>query len=253
MKSVADLSATELALVISTIFFTRSFLFAGIGTIWIKFSKWAKNHRVVNREIPWKVIGKDILSASLILGIDAATFVILIPTGMLKVDGHASLQANLITFVVFFIAFEAYFYYLHRALHHPKLFWIHKHHHSSVATNPWTSLSFSVIERLILLVGAAGVPAVISQFVPIPEIGYSLYFLTNYILNVYGHLNVEFMPKIYVRTVGQVVNTTTYHALHHLRYRGHFGLFTRFLDRAHGTEFKDYPDMHAKALQGTMA
>lgn len=250
MTGIAELSAKELAIVISAIFVTRSFLFAGVGTFWIKFSKWAKNHRVVNREVPWKVIGKDILNAFLILAIDAAVFVILIPTGMLKVNAHASFQTNLVTFIIFFIAFEAYFYYLHRALHHPKLYWIHKHHHNSVATNPWTSLSFSVLERLILLIGAAGVPAVISQFVPIPEIGYSLYFLTNYILNVYGHLNVEFMPMCYVRTVGRVVNTTTYHALHHLRYRGHYGLFTRTLDRFHGTEFKDYPEMHAKAVQG---
>jgi sterol desaturase/sphingolipid hydroxylase (fatty acid hydroxylase superfamily) len=90
-----------------------------------------------------------------------------------------------------------------------------------LAGKPWTSLAFSMQ-------------------------GYFAYFLLNYILNIYGHLNVEFVPPGFLNTIpGKIINTTTYHALHHARYRGHYGLFTQVLDRAHGTWFPDYAKIHS--------
>jgi sterol desaturase/sphingolipid hydroxylase (fatty acid hydroxylase superfamily) len=41
-----------------------------------------------------------------------------------------------------------------------------------------------------------------------------------------------------------------FHARHHARYQGHYGLFTVVLDRWFGTAFQDYPRVHALAREG---
>lgn len=46
------------------------------------------------------------------------------------------------------------------------------------------------------------------------------------------------------KPVGKIINTPTYHALHHARYKGHYGLFTPYLDMMFGTYFKDYEIVH---------
>src|SRR5690606_11274564 len=50
---------------------------------------------------------------------------------------------------------ETYYYWIHRWMHHPKLFRkVHKVHHDSLTPTPWTAFSFhpweSLIEALIL-------------------------------------------------------------------------------------------------------
>jgi hypothetical protein len=42
----------------------------------------------------------------------------------------------------------------------------------------------------------------------------------------------------------------TYHALHHARWTGHFGLGTTVLDRLLGTEWSDWPELHRRVLDG---
>lgn len=42
------------------------------------------------------------------------------------------------------------FYWIHRALHLPALYWIHKKHHRHVKTIPWHSLDASIVENLCL-------------------------------------------------------------------------------------------------------
>ena len=48
---------------------------------------------------------------------------------------------------------ETYYYWMHRLLHKPKLFkLIHKVHHPSNITSPWTAFSFHPLEGLLLSV-----------------------------------------------------------------------------------------------------
>lgn len=247
---INQLTALQMAFVFMTIFVVRSMIFAGTTTLWVQTSKWAKRHRVLREPVAWRRICGDVFHGLKILCFDMLAFVIAIKTGYLRLNDFASPQASLITFVAFFIGFEIFFYYSHRWMHKPRWYWIHRHHHQNRVTNPWSSLAFSYVERCFLLVAALVIPGLVSQWVAIPTAGISGYFLFNYIFNVYGHLNVEFMPPIYVKTFGRVALTTSFHALHHMRSRGHYGLFTRFLDRWHGTEFSDYEEVHARAFKG---
>jgi lathosterol oxidase len=230
----------------------RAMVVAGGAFAWSSVSQWARAHAIVQSEIPRPTLIREILTGFKILLVDALTFTTLFKLGLFKFAPlHGWIDFS-ITFSAMFIWTEIYFYYSHRLLHAPKFFWIHRHHHQATRINAWTSLSFSVTERLILLVGLALGPALFSSLLPFPVEGYGLYFTANYLLNVYGHLNVEITPKKFLTSaVGQVLNTTTYHSLHHLRYRGHFGLFTSTLDKVHGSYFHDYQDMHARHLELT--
>ncbi|CAM3299569.1 sterol desaturase family protein [Corallococcus soli] len=81
--------------------------------------------------------------------------------------------------------------------------------------------------------------------------GFLAYMLTNYALNAVGHGNTEWLPKRFVTSwVGRVFFTPTFHAMHHARYQGHYGLYTVLLDRWFGTTFEDYPQVHARARDG---
>ena len=40
--------------------------------------------------------------------------------------------------------------------------------------------------------------------------------------------------------------TPTFHGMHHARFNGNYGLFTRIPDRLFGTEWADYPALHAR-------
>lgn len=42
----------------------------------------------------------------------------------------------------------------------------------------------------------------------------------------------------------------TYHALHHARWTGHYGLGMTALDRLLGSEWSDWPGLHARVVAG---
>ena len=237
--------------VIFAIVFTRALVLAGGTSAWIHFSKWAQGRQIM-RGMSGSVLWCSIADAAKVLLIDAIFTVFLLKIGLFHFETAPSFVFSFSVFAVMFVWVEVYFYYSHRLFHHPKLFWIHRLHHvgaggGAPSLSPWTSLSFSVLERLVLLMGALLLPALISRFVPLPAEAVVGYFFLNYVLNVYAHLNVETLPNSFVYTgAGKVINTTTYHTMHHMRYRGHFGLFTSTMDRLHGTKFGDYETEHKK-------
>ncbi len=160
-------------------------------------------------------------------------------------------QATLLTFAWMFVMFEVWFYVTHRLMHTRALYWVHAQHHVAQVTNPLTSLSFSLMERFVLLGGGFLFVAAAGAFMPVTQAGVLLYILTNYTLNVLGHGNTEWLPERFVASwAGRLFFTPTFHALHHARYQGHYGLFTPMLDRWLGTAFDDYPQVHARARAG---
>jgi Delta7-sterol 5-desaturase len=142
------------------------------------------------------------------------------------------------TLVGLLIFNDAWFYFWHRLLHHPKLFrYVHAVHHKSVDVNPFSSYSFHWFEGLIL--GAWVLPVVLIVPIYIPLLG--VLHTIGLANNVMSHLGYEFLPRGLLRMpLLRWMNTSTFHNLHHSAFRGNYGLMFRFWDRILGTELANY-------------
>lgn len=238
-------------LVLFTFFVIRALIFAGGAQVWTQRSPWAKQRQIVlpnELKVDWKAHAKR---SFLIILLDATVVGFLFQSGIIHINRDPQWFEPLLTTAALFVWYEIYFYFLHRALHHPSLYWIHRHHHQGRGTSPWTSLSFSLSERLLLLLGAMAPIAWISKTIAVPMEGISLYFLLNYILNVYGHMNVELVGKWFINSPMRfLMNTSTSHSLHHLKFNGNYALFSRLPDLIFGTSFPDYEHTLERVLQG---
>lgn len=218
----------------------------------IMLVKWFKDRYVYKVPFDKGQIKSEILATIKIISFDAVLMFGLMYVDIFpkKIEGFAP---AILTFIGMFIWYEIWFYASHRAMHTKALYWIHKQHHVAKVVNPLTSMSFSYLERFFLLVGAYVIPVSVTRAFGFQMSLYGVlpYFFLNYLFNVYGHSNVEFLKNNFVRKpVGKIINTPTYHALHHARYKGHYGLFTPYLDMMFGTYFKDYEIVHWHSSNG---
>jgi lathosterol oxidase len=145
-----------------------------------------------------------------------------------------------LSFIWLFFLHDAYFYWIHRLMHHPFFFKrVHLVHHLSTNPSPWTAYAFhpfeAVLEAAFLPLAAFTLP------VHITTIG--LFMLFQIIYNVYGHLGYELYPAKLVKTkLGRWINTGVAHNQHHKYFKGNYGLYTLIWDRMLGTLRPDYED-----------
>ena len=136
------------------------------------------------------------------------------------------------------VAHDTYFYWVHRAMHHPRLFALfHRTHHLSRTPTPWAAYSFAVPEAIV---HAAFVPLFL-LFVPMHGLGLLAFGIVQILRNVMGHAGAEVHSAAFGpgRWLGWN-NTTTHHDLHHETGRTNYGLYFRFWDKLMGTEHPDY-------------
>lgn len=141
--------------------------------------------------------------------------------------------------VVFLIVLhDTYFYWMHRLMHHPKLFPIlHKVHHVSNNPTPWASLSFHPLEAL-LEIGIVPLAILFMPFHPVALLIFATWSLT---WNVLGHLGYELFPRGFVHhPFFRWFNTSTHHNMHHARSNCNYGLYFNFWDTVVGTNDPNY-------------
>jgi Delta7-sterol 5-desaturase len=132
---------------------------------------------------------------------------------------------------------DFWFYWVHRLLHHPRIFrYVHAEHHRSLDVNPFTSMSFHWLEPLLLTFWI--IPAAI--FVPV--YGPALIVVQLYGLwdNIKGHLGYEIYPAWFNKSPLRFMTTSTHHNLHHTKFKGNYGVHFRLWDRLMDTELPQY-------------
>jgi sterol desaturase/sphingolipid hydroxylase (fatty acid hydroxylase superfamily) len=156
------------------------------------------------------------------------------------------------TFFVCWAGFEIYYWGLHRAMHWRPLYRFHRYHHESRVTSPLTGYSMSTVESLGWLVGLVGVPLLWSLVAPISLVGLVVYQALYQIAgNVIGHANVDFFPAALEKRANTwISHPIVYHSLHHARFNNHYGFGSTFMDRLLGTEWADWPELHARVIRG---
>lgn len=150
----------------------------------------------------------------------------------------------LISVPLLFVLHDTWFYWTHRAMHHPKIFrHVHKLHHLSRETTPFTAISFYPLEAIVE--GSWYViPALLFPFHPIAIL---LFAIIQTFHTVFNHLGYEPFPKGFTRhPILGIKTTPTHHSMHHEKVGGNYGLYFTWWDRMMGTEFKDYHETFEK-------
>ncbi|MCU0419774.1 MAG: sterol desaturase family protein [Cyclobacteriaceae bacterium] len=139
---------------------------------------------------------------------------------------------------VMLLVHDTYFYWTHRAMHHPRLFkWFHQVHHQSVNPSPWAAFAFHPLEAVV----EAGIIFVIVFLIPVHPLAVAIFLLLMTVYNVYGHLGFELYPRWFATSrIGKWVNTSVNHNQHHHYFKGNYGLYFLWWDRWMGTLRADY-------------
>ncbi len=139
-------------------------------------------------------------------------------------------------FILLFVD-DTWFYWIHRLLHHPKIFrFIHLEHHKSVDVNPFTSMSFHFLETLLLTLWVIPFSFIFPIYAPL----LLLVQVWGLLDNIKSHLGYEFYPAWWNKSILGGLTSSTYHNMHHAKFKGNYGVHFRFWDRLMKTEFKDY-------------
>jgi Delta7-sterol 5-desaturase len=149
---------------------------------------------------------------------------------------------------VMIVLHDAYFYWTHRLMHHPRLYRaIHHTHHLSTSPTPWAAYAFSPAEALV----QAGIGPLIVFTLPVHPAAFSLFMLWQIAFNVFGHCGYEIFPRWFARSRAAVLlNSVTHHALHHEKFGANFSLYFNVWDRLMGTNHQNYEQRFEQAAGG---
>jgi len=141
--------------------------------------------------------------------------------------------------VIMLVITETLIYWIHRALHSDRLWWVHETHHQFKETTPFTGVAFNPLDSF-----AQAVPHHLCVFLfPMHA---NVYLLSVSVVTMWAvliHDRVSFVPFKWI-------NYTAHHTLHHWYGDYNYGQYFTFWDRWCGT-YKD-PDACAGEVPDTV-
>jgi Delta7-sterol 5-desaturase len=234
------------------IILARYFLLAGV-TYWFLYSAFGSSDASsylkssqIKTDLPkkpwllWLSIKQDIklsIISSIVFAFCAASVLTAYQSGItsLYMDIHQYPLWYLgISYIVVIILQDTYFYFLHRLLHHPRLFrWWHGGHHRSGQPTPWTSFALDLPESIahaLFLVG-------LIFLMPLHFVTVIAVLSTMTAWTVVNHLDTDRLPSNFPHQwCGHWFTGPAHHAIHHRQYALHYGLYFTFWDRWLGTQ-----------------
>lgn len=219
----------------------RYFIMAGIAffLFYVLLRKVVAGRKLQAKFPVWSDYRRDLLySASSMLifaSIILLVFVVFRPYTQIYRDSENvyGYTYYILSFLMMILIQDTYFYWIHRLMHHPKLYrLVHLVHHKSTNPSPWTSYSFHPLEAVL----EAGIIPLIAFMMPVEHTALVGFLIWQFVYNVYGHLGYELFPKGFGNTlIGRWINTSTAHNGHHRLTIGNYGLYFMFWDRLMGT------------------
>jgi sterol desaturase/sphingolipid hydroxylase (fatty acid hydroxylase superfamily) len=231
------------------------------GLLWlgfyVLFRRRMAGRKVVPRRAPAGQIGVEVfrsLRSIVVFGLVTALVVFAWQAGYTRlyrrIDDH-SWGWFVASIAVAIVMHDAYFYWTHRIMHHPRLFrGLHRTHHLCTNPTPWAAYAFGTGEAFV----QAGIGPLVVCTVPMHGLAFTLFMGWQIAFNVLGHCGYEIFPRWFLRTwAGRLLNTPTHHALHHEKVRGNYGLYFNVWDRLMGTNRPDYEARFARVTGATAA
>ncbi|KAF8101883.1 hypothetical protein N665_0201s0190 [Sinapis alba] len=223
---------------------------------WISFSRYrtAKGtKRIVNKSIEFEQVDRErtwddqIIFNTLIVYLVKVYVIGNNPVSFWRLDGvvlTVLLHAGPVEFI---------YYWFHRALHHHFLYSrYHSHHHSSIVTEPITSVVHPFAEHIGYTI-ILGIPLITSLLCGTVSVA-SLFLYLTYIdfMNNLGHCNFELIPKPFFSIFPPlkfICYTPSYHSLHHTQFRTNYSLFMPMYDYIYGTNDKCSDSLYETSLE----
>jgi lathosterol oxidase len=149
---------------------------------------------------------------------------------------------------IYLIVQDSWYYWLHRAMHHPWLFrWTHAGHHRSRQPTAFASFSFDWSEAAL---NAWLLPAMVFVIPVHPFVVLTILMVAT-LVAVLNHSGAEVLPPWVVKgPIGWAVISATHHSVHHTHYNTNYGLYFRFWDRIMGTDRMPAEAPAAAATEG---
>lgn len=232
--------------------FLRYAIAAGLLTIILFVFRRALTHRRIQaHRAGWPDIRREIsysLLTILIFSLAGAGVYVGGQYGIFRLERQLlpPLSTAVIDFAIMVVAHDAYFYWTHRTMHHPRLYRIfHRVHHLSRTPTPWTAYSFALPEAVVQ---AAFLPIILLVFPTSIVVVFA--FMSHMITrNVLGHAGIELFPQHWLQwPLLRLITTTTHHDLHHSEFRSNYGLYFTWWDRLLGTEHPEYRQRFAQSV-----
>ncbi len=183
------------------------------------------------KEIKWSVV------ASLIFAIAGTLTIWLWQNGYTRIyEGlyWTDIWYMPVSLAIAMFLHETYYYWVHKGMHHPKVFrHVHKIHHESLISSPWTAFSFHPLEAIL----EAVILPIILIIIPLHPIVILLHLVIMTISSVINHLDVEIYPRNFENHwLGKWIIGATHHSLHHKDFKTNYGLYFTFWDKWMTTE-----------------
>ncbi|MFM2146401.1 MAG: hypothetical protein RL732_1237 [Bacteroidota bacterium] len=235
----------------------RYLFFAGTAFLlayWI-FNRTIGPKKIQQKYPKWNDYAREVLYSLLTIGLFALVPLFLIKNDSIRVHTRWYTDIQQHGWVYFIGAFplmlvlhDTYFYWMHRLMHHPRLFKVfHLVHHRSTNPSPWAAYAFHPLEAIV----EVGILALFLFTIPIHKLHLTVFFLFMIVYNVYGHLGWELYPRGFNRHwLGKWINTSVNHNQHHQFFNGNYGLYFLFWDRMMGTLREDYDLQFDRATAG---
>lgn len=138
--------------------------------------------------------------------------------------------------IALIVLHDAFFYWVHRAMHHPKLFrHFHRVHHESLNPTPFAALSFDVPEALV----QSGIIPLTMLFIPLHGGAIFIFLIYSIVTNVYGHLGIDLNSEAHREGWMRFFTSPRSHSRHHQKFRGNYGLYFTYWDRWMDTEIPE--------------
>ncbi len=232
------LATLSLFIIITGRYFLVAGLFYLIFYVWFK-KKWEQrkiNFKPYTRQ-QFKVEVKWSMVTALIFSIAGAITIILWQRGYTKV--YININAYgwwylPVSLIIFMLVHETYYYWLHRWMHIPSIFRIvHKIHHNSNITSPFTAFSFHPLEGMLQ---AIFLPIML-MILPMHYYVIIIQLTIMTISSVINHLDIEVFPNNFNKNIlGKWFIGASHHSLHHKQFKYNYGLYFTFWDKIKKTE-----------------
>ncbi len=207
-----------------------------------RLAKQPPSQAIMRHEIYWSVVSSFVYAASGVWIIEAWR------SGGTRIYFDVAdygVPYLFVSLAIYMFLHDTYFYWTHRAMHHPKIFpVVHKVHHESRQPTPWAGFSFHPTEAVI---GALIIPVLVS-IIPV-HAGVLIFMLVLMtVTGITNHAGWEIIPDRWISGfIGKHWISATHHNVHHLKYKTNFALYFRFWDRLMGTDEMELPDTVAAA------